>query len=177
MDYIDTFPSPIGDITISSDGENLTGLWFDGQKYFMATIDEATYDSALPLFKETRAWLDAYFTGKNPGPIPPVKPQGTAFRQRVWKHLCEIPYGGLSTYGELAKKIAAEEGKATWSARAVGGAVGHNPISIIVPCHRVIGTNGSLTGFGGGIARKITLLELEGVDLSECTVPTKGTAL
>ena len=175
--YIETFPSPIGDLTIASDGEHLTGLWLAEQKYFMANVDKTEERSDLPVFHEAREWLDTYFKGEDPGAIPAVKPQGTAFRERIWEFLTEIPYGELTTYGELARKIAAEKGVEKMSARAVGGAVGHNPISIIVPCHRVIGSNGSLTGFGGGIARKIQLLELEGIDVGRYTIPKKGTAL
>ena len=181
MLYIDEYSSPVGELILGSDGEHLTGLWLTGQKYFMANIaedkDDIKQGEDLPILKETKAWLDRYFKGKDPGPIPAVKPQGTEFRQRVWELLTQIPYGQLSTYGELARQIAAERGIEKMSSRAVGGAVGHNPISIIVPCHRVVGSNGSLTGFGGGIARKIQLLKLEGVDMSKLSIPTKGTAL
>lgn len=176
MDYFDTYDSPLGEITIASDGEALIGLWFEKQKYDKATLGEAERDDGVPVLGETRAWLDRYFEGADPGAIPPVKPRGTAFRQRVWERLAQIPYGKLTTYGEIAQSIAEETGGHV-SARAVGGGVGHNPISIILPCHRVVGANGSLTGFGGGLPRKIALLELEGVDLSKLTVPTKGTAL
>ena len=177
MQYIDVYSSPLGKLTIASDGEFLTGLWISEQKYFMANLADVETKPDLPIFHKTRSWLDQYFEGKNPGPIPEVKAQGTEFRQRVWKLLAEIPYGQLTTYGELARRIAAEQGIIKMSSRAVGGAVGHNPISIIVPCHRVIGSNGSLTGFGGGIARKIQLLKLEGIDISKLSIPTKGTAL
>lgn len=176
MDYIDIYESPLGTITLASDGEALVGLWFDKQKYDKATLAENELRPDVSVLAETRAWLDVYFGGKDPGPIPPVKPRGTEFRQRVWKQLAEIPYGTLTTYGEIARRIAEETGSRA-SARAVGGGVGHNPISIILPCHRVVGASGSLTGFGGGMPRKIALLELEGVDLSKLTVPTKGTAL
>ena len=175
--YISTIPSPLGELTIASDGECLTGLWLAEQKYFMANVGATEHMPDLPVFLETRTWLEVYFTGEDPGPIPAVNPQGTEFRRRVWEMLAEIPYGHLATYGELAQRIAAERGVTKMSSRAVGGAVGHNPISIIVPCHRVVGSNGSLTGFGGGIARKIQLLELEGIDMSRLTIPTKGTAL
>lgn len=176
MDYIDLYESPLGPITLASDGESLVGLWFEQQKYDKATLGACEARPDLPVLLEARRWLDAYFGGKDPGPIPPVNPRGTEFRQRVWRQFAEIPYGRLTTYGEIAQRIAEETG-ARASARAVGGGVGHNPISIILPCHRVVGANGSLTGFGGGLPRKIALLELEGVDLSKLTVPTKGTAL
>lgn len=176
MDYIDVFESPLGPITIASDGDALIGLWFDRQKYDKASLGEFEMHPDLPVLVETRAWLTTYFEGKDLGAIPPVKPRGTEFRQRVWKQLAEIPYGKLTTYGEIAQRIAAEMGTKP-SARAVGGGVGHNPISIILPCHRVVGASGSLTGFGGGLPRKIALLELEGVDMSKLTIPTKGTAL
>lgn len=176
MDFIDLYESPLGAITLASDGEALVGLWFEQQKYDKATLGECEKRPDLPVLREARTWLDTYFEGKDPGPIPPVRPRGTEFRQRVWQQLAEIPYGHLTTYGEIAQRIAAETGTRA-SARAVGGGVGHNPISIILPCHRVVGASGSLTGFGGGLPRKIALLELEGVDLSGLTVPTKGTAL
>jgi len=175
--YIDKVPSPVGELTLGSDGERLTGLWLAGQKYFMATAADAVPSPGLPIFEEARAWLDRYFAGDDPGPIPAVRPEGTEFRQRVWELLVEVPYGHLTTYGELAHKVAAEEGVAQMPFRAVGGAVGHNPISIIIPCHRVVGSGGSLTGYAGGIARKVQLLELEGVDVSRLRIPTKGTAL
>ena len=175
--YIESFPSPIGELTLGSDGEFLTGLWLADQKYFMADVVEIASEKPLPIFQETKAWLERYFRAENPGPIPAVRPQGSEFRQCVWELLVEIPYGKLVTYGELAQKVGAQRGMAKMSSRAVGGAVGHNPVSIIIPCHRVVGANGSLTGYGGGIARKIALLELEGVDMSKLSIPTKGTAL
>lgn len=176
MDYIDLYDSPLGEITIASDGGALVGLWFEKQKYDKATLSDCERKPDDPVLVEARAWLDRYFEGNDPGPIPPVKPRGTEFRQRVWKRLAQIPYGQLTTYGAIAQSIA-EETSGHASARAVGGGVGHNPISIILPCHRVVGSNGSLTGFGGGLPRKIALLKLEGVDMSNLTVPTKGTAL
>ena len=176
MDYLDKFISPVGLITIASDGEALIGLWIDGQKYFEATLGATEERSDLPVFLETHAWLERYFQREDPGSLPPVNPRGTAFRQRVWKKLADIPYGQLTTYGGLCKLIEADTGART-SARAVGGAVGHNPISIILPCHRVIGSSGSLTGYAGGLEKKIALLKLEGVDVDTLKVPTKGTAL
>ncbi|MEA5018885.1 MAG: methylated-DNA--[protein]-cysteine S-methyltransferase [Gordonibacter sp.] len=176
MDYLDTFNSPVGPLTVASDGEALVGLWLDGQKYFEATLGETEQRPDLPILREARAWLDRYFAGEDPGALPAVRPRGTAFRQRVWGMLAQIPYGQLVTYGELARSIEKQTGART-SARAVGGAVGHNPISIILPCHRVVGSGGSLTGYAGGLQKKIALLELEGVDLSGLTIPARGTAL
>lgn len=128
------------------------------------------------MLAQARAWLDAYFEGRDPGKIPPCAPRGSEFRQLVWAKLAEIPYGELVTYGDIAKAIEADTGKKR-SARAVGGAVGHNPVSIILPCHRVVGASRSLTGYAGGIERKTALLKLEGVDMGTLIVPTKGTAL
>ncbi len=178
MFYSSTYDSPLGKITLCSDGENLCGLWFDGQKHYGKTIPEAmTPDDTAEPFPLAKQWLDDYFVGRQPGiDRLPLKPLGTDFRQRVWRILTEIPYGQVTTYGAIAKTIA-EETKANAAAQAVGGAVGHNPLSIIIPCHRVVGADGSLTGYAGGLSRKITLLEIEGVDMSGLSVPTKGTAL
>lgn len=177
MDFTCTYASPLGDIELASNGEALIGLWFKGQKYDAATLSPTTQekpdDSVLA---RACAWLDAYFKGRDPGEIPPCEPRGSEFRQLVWTKLAEIPYGELVTYGDIAKAIEADTGKKR-SARAVGGAVGHNPVSIILPCHRVVGASRSLTGYAGGIERKIALLKLEGVDMSTLSVPTKGTAL
>ncbi len=157
MFYKTTYNSPLGIITLCSDGSNLVGVWFDGQKYFASTIKEMTEKNDLTIFSNVKNWLDRYFTGQNPKISElPLAPIGNEFRQAVWKLLCEIPYGETTTYGEIAKRL----GK-PMSAQAVGGAVGHNPISIIIPCHRVIGKNGSITGYAGGIDKKIKLLELE----------------
>ncbi len=151
---------------MASDGRHLTGLWLDQQKYFADTLPaKAQPKSDVPVFDQTKAWLDRYFKGEKPEISElPLAPIGGEFRQAVWKILCDIPYGQVMTYGEIAKKIAQQQGRKSMSAQAVGGAVGHNPISLIIPCHRVIGTNGSLTGYAGGIDVKMTLLHLEGVD-------------
>ncbi len=161
MEYIHRFKSPLGGITMSSDGESLTGLWFDGQKYFGATLSENPKEELLPVFELTDKWLKIFLGGANPCFTPPLIVKSTPFRKSVCEIMLSIPYGGTMTYGEIAKKIAEEKGTAKMSSRAVGGAVGHNPISLIIPCHRVIGADGSLTGYAGGIERKIKLLSLE----------------
>ena len=158
MSYTYKSPSPIGAIVASSDGTNITGLWFKGQKYFASTLTSNAQKCDLPIFQKLQKWLNLYFTGIEPNFALPLKPFGSEFRQLIWKELCKIPYGQVVTYGNIAKKLST-------SARAIGGAVGHNPISIIIPCHRVIGTNGNLTGYAGGIDKKIQLLKLEGAGL------------
>lgn len=165
MLYKTLYNSPLGILTIAGDGKNITGVWLEGQKYFCATVTEPLIEKDdLPVFIKTKNWLDRYFQGKKPLIKElPLAPQGNDFRQAVWKILCEIPYGETLTYGEIAKKIAAQMNRKSMSAQAVGGAVGHNPISIIIPCHRVVGSNGSLTGYAGGIDKKIKLLQLDGI--------------
>jgi len=177
MDYVYHYASPLGGITLRSDGHALTGLMFDGEKYFEETIDSRSADTELPAFAETVRWLDTYFSGKDPGFLPPIALHTTPFRQDVCEIMLTIPYGKTMTYGQIADIIAQRRGVRRMSAQAVGGAVGHNPISLIIPCHRVIGTSGSLTGYGGGIDKKIKLLELEGTDMKGLFVPSKGTAL
>lgn len=144
----------------------MTGLWFDGQKYDRANLQGTEEEKDLPVFQEAKIWLDVYFSGNNPGKCPALKLEGSAFRQTVAEIMQTIPFGQTMTYGGIAREIARRTGKEHISAQAVGGAVGHNPISILVPCHRVVGTNGSLTGYAGGIERKIWLLENEHVDLA-----------
>lgn len=181
MYYSMTYQTPVGCYTLTCDarGENIVGFWREGQKYHGNTVLEGmTEKDDLPLFKNAKKWLDRYFAGKKPDIRElPLAPIGGEFRQEVWQILCDIPYGEVITYGDIAKKIAAKNNKSRMSAQAVGGAVGHNPISIIIPCHRVVGASGSLTGYAGGITTKIKLLELEGVDMSKFFVPKKGTAL
>lgn len=145
---------------------NLVGLWLEGQKYFADAVGlDVIEDNNLDIFKQTQDWLDRYFGGEKPEISEiPLAPIGNDFRQRVWQLLCEIPYGTVRTYGDIAKIIATERGKVKMSAQAIGGAVGHNPISIIIPCHRVVGANGKLTGYAGGIGTKIALLKHEGVE-------------
>ncbi len=179
MYYTADYLSPVGMLTLASDGIHLVGLWIEGQKYFEKTISEPIVrDRALPVLEETKDWLNRYFAGERPKISKlPLSPSGSEFRQEVWKLLCEIPYGQITTYGEIAKKMAVKMGRKSMSGQAVGGAVGHNPISIIIPCHRVVGSNGSLTGYAGGIDLKIQLLKHEGVPMSHLFVPQKGTAL
>lgn len=161
MQYIDHYHSPIGDILLAADADGLTGLWFYGQKYFALHLDKEHEEKEIPLFKKTKQWLDIYFSGKEPDFTLPLHFTGTAFQNEVWEILCTIPYGQTMTYGEIAKEIALRRGIRHMSAQAVGGAVGRNEIAILVPCHRVIGTNGSLTGYAGGIDKKLKLLKLE----------------
>ena len=151
--YTCTYKSKLGDILLAADAIGLTGLWFEGQKYFANTLPDGAISQESLILTEAKRWLDIYFSGKEPDFSPPLHPTGSAFRQAVWQILLQIPYGQTTTYGALLGDGA--------SARAVGGAVGRNPISIIVPCHRVIGADGSLTGYAGGVDRKIRLLALE----------------
>lgn len=172
---IRNYDSPLGPMTIAARDGALVGLWFCGQKYDCCGLGETVRgnDSVLD---EAAAWLDSYFAGRDPGEVKELAPSGTVFQKAVWQALCRIPYGETATYGEVAAEAAKLLGRRT-SARAVGGAVGHNPISIIIPCHRVVGASGSLTGYAGGLERKVALLTLEGVDLSRMSVPTKETAI
>lgn len=179
MYYKTTYTSPVGLITLACDGDNIIGVWNEGQKYHGANVsEEMLVKEDIPVLEAAKKWLDRYFAGKKPAVSElSLAPIGGEFRQIVWSILCQIPYGEVITYGDIAKMAASKMGKATMSSQAVGGAVGHNPISIIIPCHRVVGTNGSLTGYAGGISTKVKLLELEGVDMSRLFVPVKGTAL
>ena len=163
MLYKTYYKSPVGNLMLVSDGDNLVGLYMENQKYYLNGLkQELTSKDNLQVFENTKKWLDRYFAKENPSIKEiPLAPIGGEFRQKVWKILCEIPYGQTITYGEIAKRIAKQMNKEKMSAQAVGNAVGHNPISIIIPCHRVIGKNGSLTGYAGGIERKKMLLELE----------------
>jgi methylated-DNA-[protein]-cysteine S-methyltransferase len=177
MDYIHYYESPIGTIVIACDGNALIGLWFEEQKYFGDTLGQDYENKDLPVFAQTDRWLDIYFSGKDPGFVPPLTMRTTAFRKLVWETMLQIPFGKTMTYGQIAEEIARSRGLPHMSAQAVGGAVGHNSISLIIPCHRVVGTNGSLTGYAGGIDKKVRLLELEGADMSDLYVPRRGTAL
>ena len=177
MQYINHYRSPIGNILLAANGIGLTGLWFEGQKYFALCLDKEHEEKEIPIFEKAKQWLDIYFSGKEPAFTVPLHFTGTDFPNEVWEILCTIPYGQTMTYGEIAKQIAAKKGLPRMSAQAVGGAVGHNKISILVPCHRVVGTNGSLTGYAGGIDKKIKLLQLEKADMDSLFTPKKGTAL
>ncbi|MCM1099776.1 MAG: methylated-DNA--[protein]-cysteine S-methyltransferase [Clostridium sp.] len=171
MQYTATYRSPVGDILLAADDIGLTGLWFEGEKYYALGLDREHEEREVPVFLEVKRWLDIYFTGKEPDFMPSIHMIGTPFQMEVWEILRQIPYGDTTTYGEIAKKIAAKKGLQRMSAQAVGGAVGHNKISIIIPCHRVVGTNGSLTGYAGGIDKKMKLLIQEGVDMEGLFVP------
>lgn len=156
MLFLTHYASPLGPILLAADETGLTGLWFEGQKYFPSFLDVDYQEKETPVLTETARWLDVYFSGKDPDILPPLHPQGSPFRQAVWNILLTIPRGQTMTYGEIARRLGVH------SAQAVGGAVGHNPISILIPCHRVVGSDGSLTGYAGGVERKARLLQLEG---------------
>lgn len=161
MHYINHYHSPLGTILLAADDTGLTGLWFEGQKYFAQGLGKETEEKEFSVFQTARRWLDVYFSGQAPDFQVPLHFQGTTFQKEVWEILLSIPYGETTTYGAIAKQLAAKRGLPHLSAQAVGSAVGHNKISIIVPCHRVIGADGSLTGYAGGIWRKEKLLALE----------------
>ena len=162
MDHITHYCSPLGRMTLVSNGKELTGLWFEGQKYSSIAQDSIAHDKDdLPVFQETIRWLDTYFGGGIPDFTLPIKMHGTAFRQMVWEILLTIPYGQTTTYGEIARRVAHEKKVPVMSAQAVGGAVGHNDIALIIPCHRVVGKNGSLTGYAAGLDKKAYLLKME----------------
>ena len=171
------YQSPLGEILLAADEVGLTGLWFDRAKYYAAGLAPQSTERETPPLTEAKRWLDVYFSGKMPDFMPPLHPIGSAFRQSVWEILLQIPYGKTTTYGEIARQLAEKRKLPRMSAQAVGGAVGHNEISIIIPCHRVVGTNGSLTGYAGGIDKKVKLLKLERTDMTGFFVPKKGTAL
>lgn len=175
MVYTCKVESPVSPLYLASDGDAITGLWLEGQKYFAATLGDDTQEAALPIFDQARAWLADYFAGRDPDALPPLAPRGSDFRQAVWKLLLEIPYGETMTYGQLTQALRQTGHPA--ANQAVGGAVGHNPISILIPCHRVVGADGSLTGYAGGIRIKEHLLRLEGADMSRFYIPKRGTAL
>ncbi len=165
MIYASHYKSPLGEILLAADEVGLTGLWFDGAKYFAAGLPRDCTEGENGHIKSAKRWLDVYFGGREPDFRPPLHLIGTPFRLRVWELLRQIPYGATTTYGALAKALEAQSGAGRMSAQAVGGAVGHNPLSIIVPCHRVLGFDGSLTGYAGGAHKKRALLELEGAEV------------
>lgn len=178
MIYTNSYESPLGSILLAGDKEGLTGLWFtEGSRYTGLGLRKDATFRETDYFDQAKKWLDIYFSGRDPDFLPKIHWVGSAFRNRVGEIMCGIPFGKTVTYGWIAGQIAKERGLEKMSAQAVGGAVGHNPICIIVPCHRVVGTNRSLTGYGGGIMRKKALLEREGIDMSQFTIPVKGTAL
>lgn len=179
MYYAAFHPSPIGRLLLVSEEMSLTDLWMEGQKYYLGSLAQQPEENgSIPILRQAKTWLDRYFRGEQPDISElSLAPAGSNFRQEVWKILCGIPYGQTMTYGEIAKEMALRLGRQHMSAQAVGGAVGHNPISIVIPCHRVVGTGGSLTGYAGGIDKKLRLLQREGVDVSRFAIPTKGSAL
>lgn len=176
MQYVSHYASPLGGITLAADEKGLTGLWFDGQKYFALYLDKEHQEKELPVFQQAKKWLDIYFSGKEPHVDVPLHFTGSDFQNEVWEILYSIPYGKTMTYGEIAQIMAKKRGLTRMSAQAVGGAVARNEISLIVPCHRVVGSNGSLTGYAGGISRKAALLKMEGGFKDTFFVPKKSTA-
>lgn len=175
MLYTTDYNSPVGKLLLAEKDSSLVGVWMEGQKYFLGTLrDEMREDNDSPILQQAKKWLDRYFAGEKPQIDElPLAPAGSDFRKEVWKMLCEIPYGEVTTYGEISQKLANRRGLNRMSAQAVGGAVGHNPLSIIIPCHRVVGANGSLTGYAGGLQKKMKLLTHEGVDIERFFVPAK----
>lgn len=172
MLYTMRYESPVGPLLLAEKAGILAGLWMEGQKYYLGSLQgEAQKEKASEVLCCVKRWLDRYFRGERPSvsELAPA-PEGSLFRKTVWKILCEIPYGETATYGEIARKTAEALGRESMSAQAVGGAVSHNPISIIIPCHRVVGTDGSLTGYAGGLEKKIALLTHEGVDMDRLFV-------
>lgn len=171
MMYTLPYSSPLGGMLLAADETGLTGLWFAGGKYFADTLAPEHKRQPTPVLLEAKRWLDIYFSGQAPDFTPPLHPIGSPFRQEVWALLLQIPYGHTTTYGALARQLAAKYGGARMSAQAVGGAVGHNPISLIIPCHRVVGANGSLTGYAAGLDKKVQLLQLEKISLEGLHLP------
>ena len=167
MIFTQHYESPLGGILLAADDIGLTGLWFEGQKYFARTLDAVHQEQETAVLSEASRWLDVYFGGQEPDFTPPLHPAGSAFQQEVWALLLQIPYGKTTTYGALANQLAEKHGQRRMSAQAVGGAVGHNTISIIIPCHRVVGADGSLTGYAGGLDTKARLLAGEGVPIAD----------
>lgn len=161
MTFTQHYTSPLGTMLLAADEIGLTGVWFEEAKYCAANLPDEHMERETPVLRETKEWLDIYFSGKDPGFLPPLHPAGSAFQKSVWELLLKIPYGQTETYGSIARKLARKLGVNRMSSQAVGGAVGHNPISLLIPCHRVVGADGSLTGYAGGIGRKGKLLELE----------------
>lgn len=166
------YQSPLSDILLVSDEQGLCGLWFEEGRYYADTVEDDAQVGTSPALDQARRWLDKYFAGQAPPWLPPLHVQGTPFQRQVWDQLLTIPYGHLVTYGELAKRVAKLRHRTSMSAQAVGNAVGKNHLSLFIPCHRVIGAHGNLTGYGGGLARKVALLELEGHLASDFSWPS-----
>lgn len=160
------YASPLGAITIACDEQAVIGLWFNGQRHFGNTLPKTTVAADTPVLRQAERWLTVYFSGRQPDFRPPLRVDSTPFRKMVCRIMLTIPYGKTMTYGEIAEEMARLSGAERMAARAVGGAVGYNPISLMIPCHRVIGAHGRLTGYGGGIERKACLLALEHADTS-----------
>lgn len=158
MKYTKRVPSPIGELTLVAVGNQLTEIRFDNA----GPVKGEAVEEETPVLAQTRQWLEIYFEGRDPGFLPDMAPEGSDFQKSVWKHIAKIPFGSTETYGSIAKKIAEERGILRMAAQAVGGAVGANPIPVIVPCHRVMGSGGKMTGYGGGIDKKVILLGIEG---------------
>lgn len=171
MVYVQHYESPLGNILLASDETALIGLWIEGGRFFAETLPAECLQQETHVLAETRRWLDVYFSGEEPDFTPPLNPAGSEFRQAVWRLLLDIPYGQTTTYGAIADLLAKQRGVAKVSAQAVGGAIGHNEISLIIPCHRVVGANGNLTGYGSGLNNKIKLLQLEGIDTIRFFLP------
>lgn len=178
MIYTTHYKSPIGDILLASKNNKLIGLWIEGQKYYLSNLKDEMKEEEKEILIKTKEWLDRYFKGEKPSINElDLDPLGSDFRKSVWKILCEISYGEVITYKDIAFTIAKQKDLKMMSSQAVGGAVSHNPISIIIPCHRVVGSNGSLTGYAGGIDKKVYLLKHEKVNMEKLFIPKKGTAL
>ena len=167
MQYTTRYDSPLGEMLLAADEKGLAGVWFCGDRYFARLLDADHVEREVEVLTQTKEWLTIYFSGKEPDFLPKMHLIGSLFQLEVWEMLLEIPYGQTTTYGEIARKIAKKRGIVRMSAQAVGGAVGHNEISILIPCHRVVGTNGNLTGYGGGLDKKCKLLEIEGMNLEK----------
>lgn len=179
MKYKCFYESPIGKIILSSNGIDITGLWFDSSRFIdKLNMIEFNINEELEVFRMTKLWLDRYFNGEEPNPEEiPIELEGSDFSLKVWEKLKGIPYGNTVTYGDIAKQISKENNLEKMSAQAVGHAVGYNPISIIVPCHRVVGAKGNLTGYGGGLDKKIELLKIEKANIKDFYIPKRGNAL
>ena len=174
MEYLKFVSSPLGRILLSSNGDALTGLWFEGQKYYGANLPALCAERQVPVFEQAEAWLAVYFGGNAPDFAPPLFPRGTSFQKEVWELLLTVPFGRTVTYGNIAAVLARRRGLLHFSAQAVGSAVGHNPVSLIIPCHRVVGADGSLTGYAGGLEKKERLLAMEGGLIPMTTPPDRA---